>query len=84
MENPIEMDDLGENPYFWKYPYIYISTMCFVGGHGIMDSAFVIHLASKVAARVKAMSPEEVDLWRWVGFNQRAPPMYVTHQNDTF
>jgi len=22
MENPIKMDDLGENPYFWKHPNI--------------------------------------------------------------
>ncbi len=26
MENPIKMDDLGVFPYFWKHPYILLST----------------------------------------------------------
>ena len=28
MENPIKMDDLGENPYCWKHPYVFFS--CFM------------------------------------------------------
>ena len=30
MENPIKMDDLGENPYFWKHPNIEFSSFSLV------------------------------------------------------